>query len=108
MRRSRMNHSSASAMYTAAADGACHSESGIASAYNRIDKPFLRLRSSVVEPRQRSLGKRGRSNFLAYQVGCTSLAVEGLGHEIGGQLSLMNSVRKTRLALKSGQLRMGT
>lgn len=67
-----------------------------------------RLSRDIVEPGKFSLGQRGGSNFLAYQMGCTSLAVQGLCHEIGGQLSLMNSVRKTRLALKSGQLRMGT
>jgi hypothetical protein len=34
--------------------------------------------------------------------------VQGLGHEVSNELSVVNSVRKTCLALKSGQLRMGT
>ena len=67
-----------------------------------------RLPGDIVEPGQRCLGERGVSNFLAYQVSRSGLAVQGLGHEMDSGLSLLNSVRKTCLALKSGQLRMGT
>ena len=71
--------------------------------------PFAdRLPADVVAPRQLSLGKFGRSNFLTYQMGGARLAVQGLGHGIGCRLSLMSSVRKTCRALKSGPLRMGT
>jgi hypothetical protein len=66
------------------------------------------LSSNIVEPSQRSLGERGSPNFLPYQMVSASLAVQSLGHEISCRLSLENSVRKTCLALKSGQLRMGT
>ena len=71
--------------------------------------PFAnRLSSDVVKPCQSCLGERGRANFLAYEVSSARLAVQGLGHGFSCRWSLMSSVRKTCLALKRGQLRMGT
>jgi hypothetical protein len=66
------------------------------------------LPRDIVETGKFSLRQRGSSDFLAYQMGSRSLAVQGLSHEIGSQLWLMSSVRKTCLALKNGQLRKGT
>ena len=67
-----------------------------------------RLSRDIVVPGQSSLGERGSLNFLTYQVGCASLAVQGLCHDIGNGLSLVSSVRKMCLALKKGHLLMGT
>jgi hypothetical protein len=67
-----------------------------------------RLSGHVVQPCQFNLGKRGGANFFSYQMGRAGLAVQGLGHELNCRLSLENSVRKTCLALKNGQLRIGT
>ena len=67
-----------------------------------------RLPRDVVESGQLSLWQRRFLDFLADQVGRSRLAVEGLGHQATSKRSDWNSVRKTCLALKSGQLRMGT
>ena len=71
--------------------------------------PFSdRLSSNVVEPRELGLRQSRAPDFLSDQMGRSSLAVQGLGHEVSSELSMVNSVRKTCLALKSGQLQMDT
>ena len=67
-----------------------------------------RLAGDVVHPRQFGLRERRVSDFLTDQVGSAGLAVQCLGHRVASEKSDWNSVRKTCLALKSGQLRMGT
>lgn len=67
-----------------------------------------RLPADVVKPGQFSRGERRVSNLFPYQAGGARLAVQGLDHEIGNRVSLRYSVQKRCLALKRGQLRMGT
>ena len=67
-----------------------------------------RLPRDVIEPGQFGLWQRRFLDFLADQVGRSCLAVEGLGHQATSERSDWNSVRKACLALKSGQLRIGT
>ncbi|ATC76689.1 hypothetical protein BG257_18925 (plasmid) [Proteus mirabilis] len=66
------------------------------------------LAGDVVHPGQFGLRERRVPDFLTDQVGSTGLAVQCLGHRVASEESDWNSVRKTCLALKSGQLRMGT
>jgi hypothetical protein len=67
-----------------------------------------RLTSDVVEPIQLCLGQRRILDLSPDQACSTGLAVQRLSHRNIGEKSGWCSVRKTCLALKSGQLRMGT
>jgi hypothetical protein len=67
-----------------------------------------RLPRDFVEPGQFGLRQRRFLDFLADQVGRSCLSVKCLGHQATSERSDWNSVRKTCLALRSGQLRMGT
>lgn len=65
------------------------------------------LPRDVVEPGQLRLRQRRVLDFFADQVRRSCSAVQGLGHQATSERSGENSVRKTCLALKRGQLRMG-
>ena len=67
-----------------------------------------RLARDIVEPRQGGLRQRRGTDLFADQVGGTRLAMEGLCHEVAGWGVVDCIVRKAFLALKRGQLRMGT
>ena len=67
-----------------------------------------RLTREIVEPRQSGLRQRRGTDLFADQVGGTRLAMQGLCHEVVGGGVVDCIVRKASLALKSGQLRMGT
>ena len=65
------------------------------------------LAGHVVQPGQFSLRWCRVPDFLTDQMRGTGLAVQCLCHRIASERSDWNSVRKTYLALKSGQLRIG-
>ena len=70
--------------------------------------PFSnRLSRDVVESGKWRLGECRSPHFLTDHVRRARLAVLGLGHQIGSRVSLKNSVPKTCVTLKSGQLRIG-
>lgn len=65
------------------------------------------LARDVVQPCQFGLRERRVPNFVADQVSGAGLAVQRLGHWIVRERQGWNSVCKTFLALKNGQLRKG-